>query len=789
MLSVATLLPTHRAKPQSAKRHHLSISFAKCSNLSRSSGSGVAPHLAYRAALKLAETNDYTKRKHTVQDVFFEGWNGTHDEFAAAVEASEKRKDARLLKEIVWSLPHDATDEQRREIVQTYARSLRERYGVAVHAAIHQPRPKDFLKLPASGLNWHAHISFTTRPVDEHGKFGPKKVTVLDKEAWLDAEKNRLLALVNSVALTPASRAPIYGAAEPTMGRAFGIERKAEAKGEPVQTEAGNAHRAFVQANVPLADLAAELAAERQAAAALDAEIEAARIALVAAEAEAAARAEREVQLAIYAARVAAEAEKKAAEAEAEAEKFTYEYIIRKGQALGREGAGEIQQAATGADRSGEGKGSRGSGRGAEAAGDPRQGGREGRGGGERHESENAVTGSTDAELQVGAPGVVPVGVRRDSDAELDAAIRAANDAIRASAESSRDIGSTRRTAPAGHRRAGPVAHIMRLVGICTRRIRGFYTGGKAGPTRSEKTVLVPLRSVRENRGGAGAAGSGRSGETHGADSRGSAIRRPGDVDVPAARHDVVTHQNQKGPEAAGNTGAETRGRVGVGVGGAGGIGVGRGVTPAQPVAQSQPVAPDMPPLLTRTGPDLIGATRRKWLADMDAKEKAEEAAKKERLRKDLDTIFRRKTTPLPTAEESIASIEKQLGPAPLPTAEESLASIEAKLGMRRTDAILASMDEVKIPSSDLHDMAREGRIKDALKDGRLNVVSARLKDDAGKTVIAVARENGHLAQIPFWIRQAVTELEMQEQIEANDPEAKPLPDHKPKQGGWGIGR
>jgi hypothetical protein len=197
-----------------------------------------------------------------------------------------------------------------------------------------------------------------------------------------------------------------------------------------------------------------------------------------------------------------------------------------------------------------------------------------------------------------------------------------------------------------------------------------------------------------------------------------------------------------------------------------------------------------MPPLLARTGPDL-GATRQKWLAERDAKEKAEEAKSQASFRKAMDTIFPPKRTPLPTAEESIASIERQLGPepTPLPSVEESLDSIESKLGMR-TDSILASMNEVETPSSDLHDMAREGRIKDALKDGRLNAVSARMLNDDGKTVIEVARENGHLAQIPYWIRQAVTELEMQELHEANDPEAKPLPgDSAAKPSSWRIGR
>lgn len=249
VLSIATQLPTHRAKPRNSITINLAIAFVKASNLSRAKGGDVSAHLAYRAGLKLIGTNDFSKRKQTIQEAYFVGWSGTHDEFAKAVNTAERRKDSRLIKELIWALPHDSTDELRSEIVRTYAESLRDRFGVAVHVAIHKPKPKDTAILPSSGLNWHAHISITRRAVDDGGNFGAKALPQIDKEAWLDAEKDRLVDLVNSVVLEPASREPIYGAPVPTVGRAWQAERQAEASGQPITTQPGERFRAFSWAN------------------------------------------------------------------------------------------------------------------------------------------------------------------------------------------------------------------------------------------------------------------------------------------------------------------------------------------------------------------------------------------------------------------------------------------------------------------------------------------------------------------------------------------------------------
>ena len=264
--------PSHNPNPQPAR---VAIAFAKASVLGRSSGGrSVAAHLAYREASTLGGY-DYTPRRASVVESYLVGWAGTSEEFAGAVEASEKRKDAQLVREIAWALPHDATDEQRSEIVRREAESLRQRYGVAVHVAIHAPRAKDQNThgLDASGKNHHAHLTITLRAVDAAGKFTGNKLRQMNDRSWLDEEKDRLLALVNEVAETKATRELKYGEPVPTAGVAWhmhraGVETTAGARlvhaiAEREETTAARAELAEVATEV--ATTQAELVAAEQA--------------------------------------------------------------------------------------------------------------------------------------------------------------------------------------------------------------------------------------------------------------------------------------------------------------------------------------------------------------------------------------------------------------------------------------------------------------------------------------------------------------------------------------------
>lgn len=222
--------------------------------------------------------HDYTHRAEAIAEpAYFVGWNGTHEEFAAAVEDSEVRWDAQTLRELVWALPADCTEEERSRITREYAESLHERYGVAVHVARHRPRidKEDFGEFNASEKNHHVHLSMTLRAVEGGSKLVGNKLRSMNAKTWLFGEEARMLDLVNSVAATPARKGPADPSigAQPHLGRAWHMERRG------VRTAAGDrwrAHRAAV----------AEHAAERAELAEIEAEIEANRAALVAAERE-----------------------------------------------------------------------------------------------------------------------------------------------------------------------------------------------------------------------------------------------------------------------------------------------------------------------------------------------------------------------------------------------------------------------------------------------------------------------------------------------------------------------
>ncbi|EOL8853149.1 MULTISPECIES: MobQ family relaxase [Klebsiella] len=91
-----------------------------------------------------------------------------------AVEASEKRKDARLAKEFKIALPAELTPEQSIELTAAFVLEHFTKKGIIVDVVIHD----------ISGHNPHIHIMGTTREVHSTG-FG-KKVREWDKPETLD---------------------------------------------------------------------------------------------------------------------------------------------------------------------------------------------------------------------------------------------------------------------------------------------------------------------------------------------------------------------------------------------------------------------------------------------------------------------------------------------------------------------------------------------------------------------------------------------------------------------------
>ena len=163
--------------------YHLSMK-----TVSRASGRSAVAAAAYRSGTRLTNeldglTHDFTRKdgiEHS-EMVLPEGanaeWARDRETLWNAAEFAEKRKDARVAREIEVALPHELTKDERLELVREFSQSLADRYGVAVDYALHTPDSNMDIR------NHHAHIMMTTRQVGEDG-LGDK--TDLEREnKWL----------------------------------------------------------------------------------------------------------------------------------------------------------------------------------------------------------------------------------------------------------------------------------------------------------------------------------------------------------------------------------------------------------------------------------------------------------------------------------------------------------------------------------------------------------------------------------------------------------------------------
>ena len=87
------------------------------------------------------------------------------------VEKVERRKDALLAREFEIAFPSELNAEQRKKMLNELCQNIVNKYGVLVDAAIHAPHTDS----GSDERNYHAHIMFTTRSINEHGYFFRKK--------------------------------------------------------------------------------------------------------------------------------------------------------------------------------------------------------------------------------------------------------------------------------------------------------------------------------------------------------------------------------------------------------------------------------------------------------------------------------------------------------------------------------------------------------------------------------------------------------------------------------------
>jgi len=136
---------------------------------------------AYRAGERLrdertGELYNYSRRR----DVLYKeivlpsgvagsapAWSLDRGQLWNAAERAETRRDSRVAREFLLSIPHELTRDQQIALTGALSRDIAERYGVVVDTALHAPR--------AGGdpRNFHAHLLATTRAITAAG-FGGK---------------------------------------------------------------------------------------------------------------------------------------------------------------------------------------------------------------------------------------------------------------------------------------------------------------------------------------------------------------------------------------------------------------------------------------------------------------------------------------------------------------------------------------------------------------------------------------------------------------------------------------
>jgi hypothetical protein len=145
--------------------------------IGRKNGGGVMGSAAYRAAEKLLDERtgkiyDYSRRrgvlyKEIIAPQHAPAWVYDREKLWNAVEASEKRKDSQVAREIMVALPVELNASQRLKLVRGYILQQFIKAGMIADFVIHAPSRH------GDQRNYHAHILLTMREITPEG-FGRK---------------------------------------------------------------------------------------------------------------------------------------------------------------------------------------------------------------------------------------------------------------------------------------------------------------------------------------------------------------------------------------------------------------------------------------------------------------------------------------------------------------------------------------------------------------------------------------------------------------------------------------
>ena len=192
--------PSIDTRPGRCRAEHYSI--RPISRRRRSAAQALA--YATRSRIRCERTgrvHDHSRRTD-LAGVVQVGWTGNVESLAAAMEAAERRCDARTGREIIIALPNRLSPPGQRDLVEGYAEWLSERYATPVVAAIHAPHGRALRSAPeqrtgeAEGehgealANDHVHLGLPARTWDtKAGAFGSKLKILDDRKTGPDEIK------------------------------------------------------------------------------------------------------------------------------------------------------------------------------------------------------------------------------------------------------------------------------------------------------------------------------------------------------------------------------------------------------------------------------------------------------------------------------------------------------------------------------------------------------------------------------------------------------------------------
>jgi ATP-dependent exoDNAse (exonuclease V) alpha subunit len=220
--------------------------------IGRAAGRSSVGAAAYRSGERLVDertglVHDYSRRRGEIE-AFIEApeqaWAWEREELWNRVEASEKRKDSQLCREVEVALPKELSREEQRELVRDFVQEQFVARGMVADVSIHR----------GDENNPHAHVMLTTREVDPGGAgFGSKarewnsnELLKEWREGWAERANRALERAGLRERIEHRSFASRGIDREPTVHEGPNV-REMEARG--LRTERGSLNRAVAELN------------------------------------------------------------------------------------------------------------------------------------------------------------------------------------------------------------------------------------------------------------------------------------------------------------------------------------------------------------------------------------------------------------------------------------------------------------------------------------------------------------------------------------------------------------